>query len=197
MTSWNYDNVLPCQPLEPWHTAEPQTIPFAGGPAGTTVLQTPDWTSPGDDSLALAFPEISELALLFDQGTDASNGQSTVTSAGVSASASPSTGSFSDAGSFGSIPPPKTVQGHSYGDNASGPSKRKSTAKRHKGSDSKPFKCRIDGCHRRFKLKTDLQKHLGTIRHGGKKTIWCTWCVQGFTRKYNYQRHLRTAHGGG
>ncbi|KAK4173978.1 hypothetical protein QBC36DRAFT_358512 [Triangularia setosa] len=189
----NHYGEPPSQFLTAWNTVGQPAIPAAVGSASTAAGHIPDWKSPDNTGLDVAFLDLSELALFSDQGFDAIDNQSPSTSLSVSASAPTSTGNKSDPGSCRSA----ALLKEDYYYQQSGCSKCTSPARQHKRYHCKQLECPVPGCNQRFSLRSDRKRHLQTVKHGGKRTIQCQWCVKSFTRKDNYQRHLKMAHGGG
>ena len=47
-------------------------------------------------------------------------------------------------------------------------------------------------CEKKFKRRSDLQRHLRTVH--GAQSLQCPKCGVKFTRMDNYERHLKTQH---
>lgn len=67
--------------------------------------------------------------------------------------------------------------------------------KQHERYHEKPFICPHAGCDYWCSLKTDLDRHLETLKHRGQKTFKCPQCPRRlFTRADNLRRHVRKKH---
>lgn len=139
------------------------------------------------------FPELpesqaAELDVMVSQILNTTDSQSTPPSPTLLSPASSSTRTNSDESNCRSAAPleEKRKQPSCF--------KRTSTTKRHKRYHERHFTCPVSNCNERFSLRLDCKRHLETVKHGGERKFHCQWCVKRFTRKDNYNRHLRKQH---
>lgn len=61
---------------------------------------------------------------------------------------------------------------------------------------TKKHPCLRAGCSKEFSAREDLNRHLKTLGHGGKREFRCPDCTRIFTRIDNLKRHQRCVHTG-
>ncbi|KAK0653582.1 hypothetical protein QBC41DRAFT_332445, partial [Cercophora samala] len=157
-----------------------------------SLMTSTDYTS-FDFDIELSESQAAEVAVMLEQLHYTTDSQSMSTSPSLSNAASTFTTSMSDESTSQETATPK----ERHPPQQSRCSKCTTATKQHKRYHDKRFECPKLDCNMRFSLRLDLKRHLETVKHGGKRTFPCQWCVKRFTRKDNYQRHLKDIHGGG